>query len=244
MHPKLPEILDITSELGLASDISTNLNYGKYMEEIIKAKPDMLSVPCSGIGENYETTHTSGSWKTFEKNLYSLREYIDKYKSGTAVRVIYHMYKHNLQEDYDYVEALAKKLGFYFFPILANIFPGRIYEYVINKKPLPLKMQEANKMMLIPIEEQLQYSYEHRGLFCPVMKAFPTVRSDNSVLLCCNMMNHTVHDNFLDISLEELNKIRKNDDTCRKCMEQGIHRFFDVNATVECIDGKRVVKRK
>ncbi len=244
LHPQLPEIIRITSEFGLTSDISSNLNYGKHIEEIVKAEPDMLTIPCSGIGKNYEITHTKGKWEIFKKNLYSLRNYIDKYKSDTAVRIPYHMYKHNLKKDYDYVEALVQELGFYFFPILANIFPGKVYDYVINNQPLPMGMQKANEMLIIPMEEQLEYAYEHRELFCPVMKAFPSVRSDKSVLHCCNMVKPIVHNDYLEVSLEQLMQLRKDADTCGKCMEKGLHRFFDVNATVEVINGKRVVRRK
>lgn len=243
LHPKLPEILHITSEFGLAADISTNLNCARYLEEIVKAGPDMLTVPCSGIRKNYEMTHTNGNWDVFEENLHLLRKYIDKHRVDLPVRVVYHMYKHNLDEDYSYMEDVAKKLNFYFFPVLANIFPGKIYDYVVDGKPIPPSMIEANKMLIIPIEEQLEMSYEKRNLPCPAIKAFPNVRSDNSILHCCNMTRQLGDFNYLETSLEELVQYRNKEDLCKECKTKGIHRFFDINAKVEVVDGKRVVQR-
>lgn len=243
LHPNLAEIIKITSQMGVATDISSNLNYGKNLEEIVKANPDMLTIPCSGVGENYETTHTKGKWEVFEQNLYKLREYIDKYDVDLPVRVVYHMYKHNLEEDYDYVEKLVKKLNFFFFPVLANIFPGKVYDYAVEGKVLPKEMIKANEMMIIPIDEQLEKSYENRHLPCPVIKAFPTVRSDNSILNCCNMVYELEGSNYLEMSLDTFLKQRNESDLCKKCMAKGVHRFFDINAKVEDVDGKRVVRR-
>ncbi len=243
LHPNLAEIIKFSSELGVATDISSNLNYDKHLEEIVKANPDMLTIPCSGVGANYEITHTKGKWEIFEQNLYKLREYIDKHNVDLPVRVIYHMYKHNLEEDYDYVEKLVKKLNFFFFPVLANIFPGKVYDYAVEKKVLPKEMLKANEMMIIPIDEQLEKSYENRHLPCPVIKAFPTVRSDNSVLNCCNMVYELENSNYLEKTLIELVKQRNQSDLCKKCIEKGVHRFFDINAKVENVDGKRIVRR-
>lgn len=242
LHPQLPEILKISSDLGIATEISSNLNYNKYLEDIVKASSDVLVIPCSGIRENYEKTHTKGNWENFLKNLHSLREYIDKYKSELTVRIVYHVYKHNLDEDYSYVEALAKKLNFSFSPIIANVFPGKVYDYVIDKIPLPAQMIESSKMMITPIEEQLKKAYEKRHLPCPIMKGFPTIKSDGSVLQCCNMTRTVENYNYLDTSLDDLVKFRNESDICSKCIKQGIHRFFEVNGNIEEVNGKRVVK--
>lgn len=245
LHPDLPEIIRITNEFGIACDISTNLNYGRYLEEIIKAGPDLLSIPCSGTGENYETTHTGGNWKAFKENLYRLREYIDRHKTDTSVRIFYHMYKHNLNEDYDRIESIAGELGYYFFPIIANIFPEKVLDYKRYNKPLPPEMQKAGKMLLFDIDDQLEYAYQQKHLFCPFMKAFPTVRWDLSVVHCSNMTNTILDDNYLNVSFEQLCELRDKHPQCGICMKEGVHRFFDVaKVTVEKVDGKRVVRRQ
>ena len=243
LNKELPEIIRATAEQGLACDISTNLNFSKHLERVVQAAPDMLSVPCSGIGKNYEMTHTGAKWDRFKNNLYSLRNYIDKHSSDTAVRVIFHMYKHNLSEDFNKVESITKELGFYFFPIIANIFPEQVYHFVINNKDLPEQMKRINGHMIFPLEEQLAWAYEKRHLFCPNMKAFPTVRWDKSVILCCNMEEPTIARNYLETTLTELDTVRENHPFCNACQQHGIHRFFDVNGKVELIDGKRIASR-
>ena len=49
--------------------------------------------------------------------------------------------------------------------------------------------------------------------------------------------------NILNTPLSVLLKQRNESDLCKKCMSKGVHRFFDINAKVENIDGKRIVRR-
>ncbi|MBF0543579.1 MAG: radical SAM protein [Candidatus Riflebacteria bacterium] len=243
LHPELSEIVKVTSAHGIACDISTNLNPGRYLEKLIEARPDMITVPCSGIGQNYEMTHTKGKWETFKENLNRLRFYIDKFNSDTAVRIIYHLYKHNLEEDYDRMESIAKELGFFFFPLVANIFPEKVFNYVVKKEAIPEGMRQINERLIFPVEEQLAYSIENKHRFCPNMKAFPTVRWDKSVILCCNREGPKLSEDYLETSLASMAQQRKNHETCAVCKSHGIHRFFDVNGKVSVVDGKRIVTR-
>ena len=114
LNPQVADIIRKSAEYGVSVDVSTNLNFAKYLEEVISASPSYLSIPCSGIKENYELTHTGGHWDVFEKNLRLVRKYIDKYNADTSVQLSYHLYKHNLDYDYDYVRALTDDLGFEF----------------------------------------------------------------------------------------------------------------------------------
>jgi len=245
LHPRLNEIIDITHDFGIACEISTNLNICKNLESIIKTNPDVIAVPCSGVEKHYETTHLGGNWKTFKQNLYALRKYIDKYNAETSVKLYYHMYQHNLERDYDILRDISQELGYTFFPIIASIFPEKIFDLVVNEKPLPPEMQLASEFLIYPIEDQLKFAYENKDSFCPFKKAFPTIRWDLSVVSCTNMTKPLLFDNYLNVSLEEINKTRDSLAHCKKCMEHGIHKFFDVvNVTVNETDGKRSIIRK
>ena len=246
LHPRLPEMVNIVHEHGIACEISTNLNVPRNrIEDLIKVGPDVLSVPCSGVETNYETTHTKGNWVLLRDNLLALRSYIDRHRVDTTVRIFYHMYKNNLDKDYDVVKGMARDLGYYFFPIIANIFPEKIFDMVVHKKPLPAEMQKASELLLFPIRDQLEYAFRNKDKFCPFRKAFPTVRWDLSVVSCANMSYPILAKNYLDVSLDELEKIRESASNCHACMSNGVHRFFDVvNVTVEDKDGKRVVTRE
>ena len=245
LNPFLPDIVEITHEFGIACDVSTNLGITNRIEALIRSGPDVISVPCSGVGEHYEMTHTRGNWNIFKQNLYRLRQLINQYKSDTSVRIYYHIYKHNLGEDYETVEKMAKELGYYFYPLVANLFPEKVFEYKVHGQPLPAEMKKASELLVFPVEEQLEYAYQNRQKFCPFMKAYPTIRWDGSVLHCANMTHPVLHPNYLETSLEELNKLRETSPTCAVCRENGMHRFFDVAYfAVETVDGKRSITRK
>ncbi len=243
LNKEMAEIIKITHDAGLACEISTNLNYKKNIEETIEAGPDLLLVPCSGWGKNYEITHTGGRFNVFLDNLHRLSKAIEFYNAETSVRIVYHMYKHNLNEEYNQVEALAKELGFHFGPIIANIFPQKVYEYAVENKPLPEEMQKASKLTLIPLKEVLEKSLERKDKSCPVMMGFPTVRWDKSVQLCCNRVDPSIATNYMEHTLEDLNEKRDGHEVCTKCMDKGLHRFFDVNAKIQVVDGTRVADR-
>jgi len=225
LNPELPEIISKSAEYGVSVDVSTNLNYDKYLEKVIAASPACLAIPCSGIGDNYELTHTGGKWNVFEKNLYRVREYIDKYDADTSVQVSYHLYKHNLGKDYDYVKNLVHELGFIFKPVIAVLFPEGIFEAVAYGKPIPENMQLISKKMLYSIDEQKSYS--QKGKFKNICtKVFPTIRWDGSVVSCYNMEGGKIADNYLDVSLDELKRRRNSSKLCRDCKKFNMQQLF------------------
>lgn len=244
LNKQLPEIIHITRELGAASEISSNLvGYSSRLEALVEAEPDVLVAPCSGVGENFGLARTGGTWEEYRDNLYKLREYLDRYNSETVVRITYHMYKHNLESDYETVEAIAKELGFQFLPVLAQIFPEVILRNVINGEAIPKEMLQANEMLYFPIHEQLAYAQSVKDRNCFMMKVFPSIRWDGSVVHCSNLMNPVLTRNYLDISLDDLLVQRSGNGFCNSCMDHGMHRFFDVAATVSIENGRRVPHR-
>lgn len=244
LNPDTSEIISITSELGVASEISTNLTVSaSLIEKAIKANPDFLVVPCSGVEDHFELTRTGGKWNVFKENLYRLREYINKYRAETTVRIHYHMYKNNLEEDYDIVSTLCEELEFQFLPIVAQIFPEYVLRNILYNQPIPEQMQQANKLLYFPFEDQLSYAIENKNRICFMKKVFPVIRWDKSVVQCSNLSFPTLNHNYLATALSELLGTRENNRFCSQCMEHGMHRFFDVAAIVKLVDGKRIIER-
>lgn len=240
LNPELPEIIQKSRELGVSVDVSTNLNYDKYLEKVIAAAPAFLAIPCSGIGKNYELTHTGGKWEIFERNLLRVREYIDKHKVDTHVQISYHLYKHNLGDDYDYVNNLVTELGFAFQPVIANLFPERIFEYVAYGHEIPKNMRKVSEMMLYSVEEQIKYSKE--GVFKDICtKVFPTVRWDGSVVACYNMEGGKIADNYLDVSIEELKRRQESSQMCTDCKKFNMQQLFFPDDKKELL---KVIKRR
>ena len=243
LNPDLPEIVRIASEAGVACEISTNLNEAKNLEALVAANPEIIVVPCSGVGESFEMTRTGADWNKFHANLHALRALIDEHGVETTVRVHYHMYKHNLGAEYEEIEALSQKLGFQFLPILAQIFPEYVLRHVMYGEPIPAPMQRANELLIYPIEDQRAYARRNTDKSCFMMKVFPVVRWDTSTVHCSNLTFPVLKSSYLDASLDELLKIRSDNDFCNQCIEHSMHRFFDVSASVQTVDGQRVVVR-
>lgn len=243
VNTELPEIVRISNEFGVATEISTNLTDARHLEALVEAEPDVLVVPCSGVGENFGLTRTGGNWDKFRANLFKLRDYRDKHATETVVRLTYHMYKHNMESDYTEVEALAKELGFQFLPVLAQIFPERVLRNVVFGEPIPDEMLRASEMLYYPIPEQLEYAQQNKQRICFMMKVFPTVRWNTSVVHCSNLMDPVLTPSYLDVPIGELLDTRDGNGFCTTCMDHGMHRFFDVAASVSTVDGKRVVTR-
>ena len=229
LHPKIGEIIRLCHEMGLATEFSSNLNNIHYLDSFIAADPDVLIVTSSGFGENYEITHTGGNFEKFRKNCQILREKIDHYKVETFVKYHYLVYNNNGGEELEQARLFAESLRFQFVPILANIFPGKIHDHVVLGEKLPDVMIEANKFLLYDIHDQIRWAQDQKHKNCPVIKAFPTIKWDGSVMHCCNMTNPLVGTGYLEHEFSELLNMREDSGFCQRCQSHGMHRVFDVN---------------
>jgi MoaA/NifB/PqqE/SkfB family radical SAM enzyme len=247
MHPQLDEFIKITKERGLTCDISTNLNFGKHLDKVLEAAPDILSIACSGRGDMYEKTHTGGNYRAFSENLTRVAEFMRDGSSDVTVRFFYHMYKHNLNEDFNYYEQFCADNNFFFFPIYANLFPEAVFNLVTKGEALPEPMVKAQEYLLFDLDDHLEYAKAEKEKYCPFMQVFPTVRWDGSVVHCSNMEQPVLTDAYLEHSWDELLEMREEEKrkTCAACMAHGLHRFFDaVNVKiVKDDDGVRSIVR-
>lgn len=241
LNPELPEIIRFTQENGVAVELSTNLNYSKNLEKVVASSPVFIKVSCSGVGDHYERMHTGGKWSGFLENIRNLRKWMDAYNTDSKVEIVYHLYKHNLEDDFDQIKALADELGFTFYPIIANVFPESIYSNVVNRTPIPEKMMEVSREMIFSIEDQIQYSRERKSKKCLFMNAFPTIRWDGSVIPCCNMEGSEIAENYLEVPIDELKKRQINSRLCKTCLAHGLQRLCSSNCRIDIVDGQRKV---
>jgi MoaA/NifB/PqqE/SkfB family radical SAM enzyme len=226
LHPKLPELLKINSDLGIGSDISTNLNIKtEKLEEIIKANPTYLRMSCSGFGsKNYEISHAGAKWDTFYKNCFEVSRLIKKYNSNIGVEIYFHVNKTNAYEYKDIVN-MAKQLGFRVSACLSMCFPQYAMNFVENI-PLPESAKRAKELMLISMEDMLEAAKSESEKSCPQKNGFPNINWDLSVLTCCNFNQDRLADNFLDTNINELIKLKNSSEFCKKCISYSIHRYF------------------
>lgn len=233
LNPELPDIIKECKKFGIATEVSSNLEYQKNLEEFLLAEPDQIIAPCAGVGDKYERGRTGGTWKNYLKALSKIKEIKDKYNLDYNVRIMYHLYKDNIYEDLDFMKTLAKEYNFTLIPIVAHLFPGRVYDFAVNGNEIPDIMKKAAKNLIFSIDDQLKYVKSKINTKCHIINAFPTVTWDGKVLHCCNMQWPTVGDlEYINTPLENLIKERNSSTWCTNCMNKGIHRFFDVNIKI------------
>lgn len=228
LHPKLPEILKINSDLGLVSDISTNFNVKTdRLEEIVKANPMHIRLSCSGFGsKHYEITHAGAKWELFYRNCVELSMLIKKYRVDTTVEIFFHINKMNIDE-YKDIYHMAQRFGFRLNAGLSMIFPKYAMDFLKNI-PLHDGAQKSKDLMWIRLEEMLSAAQKDHAKPCPQRIGFPNINWDGSVLNCCNLTQDRLANDFMDITLDELIKLKNNSALCKECISYSLHRYFDV----------------
>lgn len=227
LNPELPEIVGMTREAGVLTAISSNLNYSNNLESVVAARPDWFKLSCSGWGESYEITHTGGKWDTFLKNLLNLTELRDKLHPEMQITVNYHLYKHNIGEDYRRMEELCNNLSLIFRPSPAYLYPvDAIMDYVDGKE-LSAEAKRASSMLLMGLDEGISKARERNAWPCPEERCFP-INWDCRVRYCGVFFRPFVADNFLEIPLQEILERRRKSQLCIECKKRGLHQFTGV----------------
>jgi len=244
VNPDIADIIKIANEMGVATEVSTNLESHKHLDDFVLAEPGQIVAPCAGIGERYERGRTGGTWDNYLKGLQRISELKRKHGLNISLRIMYHIYKDNLDADYDEIQAIAEELGFIVIPIVAHLFPGQVLRYALSGRKIPEVMQEAEENLVFGLEEQLQFAEGRKHKPCHILQGFPTVAWDGRVLHCCNMQTPFVGNKaYLDTPLDEFIDVRDQSSFCTKCMNAGVHRFFDVNMKLqEGENGREVVR--
>jgi MoaA/NifB/PqqE/SkfB family radical SAM enzyme len=235
LHPKLPELLRINSALGVGSDISTNLNIQtEKLEEIVKENPTYIRLSCSGFGsENYEITHAGAKWDVFYKNCMELSRLLKKYNSSTGVELYFHVNKANRSEYKDVLD-MGRGLGFRVSACLSVCFPQYAMYYAENI-PLPDPAKKAMDLMPVSMEDMLTAAKNEHDKPCTSSAGFPNINWDLSVLTCCNFNQDKLANNYLDMTMDELIKLKNNSPLCGKCIDHSIHRYYKLGYTSEYI---------
>ena len=98
-----------------------------------------------------------------------------------------------------------------------------LYEVIT---PIPAEMLRANDLLYYPIADQLAYAQSNAGRNCFMLKVFPVVRWDTSVVHCSNLTFPVLGASYLDKSLPDLLAQRRDNHFCDTCMD---HRITSYN---------------
>jgi len=227
LNPEIADIVRITIERGVLCAISTNLNLLKNLDEVIRARPDWIKVSASGFGPSYETTHTGGNWKLFLSNLKQLSKLKHQLHPEMYVEINYHLYKHNLGDEYRQMADLCKDLGFVFRPNWAYLYPlDKVMDYCEGRE-LGVEAQRTLELLKLPIDEGLARARLQAHLPCAEERCFP-ISWDLSVRSCGAYFWPTVSNNFLEETLESILDHREKSGICNHCRKHALHRFTSV----------------
>lgn len=231
LHPQLDLFINYAHQIGVAAAVSTNfsINSDSQLHRLVKSSPDILKISLSGYYPNtYNETHAGGNINLVKSNLYKLKYYMDKNHSSFPVEVNYHLYKHNIGSDLGKMKDLCQELGFILSTTYANITPvERIIKYC--QGDVDGKTKEFLKLLLVSLDKGLEISKPFRHLPCRFLSNQLNINWNRSVSLCCVSCDDNksiISNDFLQDSLEDINKLKKNHTLCSACMEYGIHQYF------------------
>ncbi|UQZ91327.1 hypothetical protein C4J81_18695 (plasmid) [Deltaproteobacteria bacterium Smac51] len=228
LNPRLPEIIGLARARGVATSVSTNLSFNIDLTETVKAAPAWFRVSVSGWGDNYEVTHTGGRWGLFLQNLTRLAELRDQYTPDLNVEVFYHIYK-NREEDQARLGELCARLNFPLRLRHAALAPLDVVRDIIDHKPLTPEASATRALQLLSIEKAMDLAREQKHLPCPYQRCL-WITWDRKVRQCMEWFAPELDlaPDFLKISAEDIDRLRRGSEHCARCMADGIHRCYIV----------------
>lgn len=246
LHPQLPEIIKITEEYGLLSAISSNLCVDRDFTEVIKSKPTWFRISLSGWEENYEITHTGGRWKRLYRNMFRLRELMDRYHPEMIVEVFFHIYKHNNAEDFKKISELCQSLGFTLRYRHAALAPLENIEAVVDGRALSKAAEKTRAYQILSVEDAMAIAAKEADRPC-FFKRFLWIAWDLRVAQCMEWYTpdlSLVEKNFLDASMEAIIAARMDNPFCDQCMQKAIHRCYCVYGDEKLIKERQSIEIK
>jgi len=227
LNPDIAEIIRITVEHQVLCALSTNLAVRMDFSAAIQARPDWIKISASGYGPSYEITHTGGNWERFVENLHRLSALRAEHHPEMYVELNLHLYRHSTGREFDQMARLCRQLGFAFRPNWAYLYPlDHILAYR-EGRPLTPQAEQTLTMLQLTVDEGLARAEAQAQLPCAEERCLP-IAWDRSVRSCGAYFEPTVADDFLEISLPDILRRRRESGICERCKRQALHRFTSV----------------
>ena len=232
LNPQLADMIRVGHTLGVATDISTNLNACRKLADVMRARPGSVRVALSGFGPaNYERTHTGASWETVRRNMDNLAEYVEEYADAdgrTLVQISFHVNRRNVAE-IEPARKMCVALGFDFFPHRSVVFTDHVMD-MLDGKSLSADVQEAMDIMPRRMSAMLDDAHTDRDKVCLLKRCAPTINWNGDVLTCCNYAanrdGNSMGVHYLGTTLPDIVQRRMESPLCAKCLSHNLHRYF------------------
>ena len=241
LHPLLPEFISIARNYGCDVGFSSNFNTAPDWERIILSGPNVIKVSLSSLNENdYALTHRRGKLDKLLKNLETVVKLRDDLKPEIEIRMNYHVYAHNLKEDFDRVLEFCRQRNIVFSPEIAIFMPIekviKFREDTDENKFLPNDEDKKiiSALLVNPLTQYEEWKSNRKlreqNQQCRRQVHKMPIRADGSVPICCGVydLGHTVSQSFVDDNLEDIQRRREKYDYCSRCIKTGAHASYSV----------------
>ncbi len=242
LNKRLPEMIRLSTDMGVQTAVSSNLNVGDF-SEVIKAGPAWFRVSTSGWGENYEKTHRGGKWELFLRNLNELSRLKKEYAPDMTVEVFYHIYR-DRGDDYRRMKELCDELELTMRIRHAALAPLDTVADLIAGRPLSPEAEETRTLQHLTVEESMELALAQKHLPCPYAR-YLWITWDGYMHLCMEWFAEETRlgqKHFLETPLDEIMALKENEVNaafCRSCMDRGIHRCYVVYGDETLIESRR-----
>ncbi len=234
LNRELPEIITYTRKKKVLTALSSNLNAPKGYQDVIRAGLDWFKISASGFEESYEITHTGGKWSNFLTNLKKVVALRNELSPDMQIILNYHLYKHNLDRDYEQMKNLCHEFDIIFRPSPAYLYPlENVWDY-IDGKPLSPQSLQTLDLLLMQLDEGIAKAIDRRENRCPEERCLP-ITWDQKVRFCGVYYKPFICDNFLDIPIEKILERRNTSNFCKECKSRGLHQFTGVYLAEHCL---------
>lgn len=227
LNKELPSIIEYTKKRKVLTALSSNLNANKGYRAVIAAGLDWFKISASGFGENYEITHTGGKWSHFLGNLEKVVRYRQEFYPEMQIILNYHLYKHNIGDDYKRMVRLCEEYDIVFRPSPAYLYPlENVWDY-IDGKPLSAQSLHTLDLLLMSLDEGIEKALARRKDRCPEERCLP-ITWDQKVKFCGVFYKPVICGDFLSTSIKDIMLTRRDSSFCAQCKERGLHQFTGV----------------
>lgn len=229
LHPDLPEIIKICRAKGVHAAVSSNLSLKRDLEPVVKAGPSWFRVSVSGVGQNYEVTHTGGRWPLVLENLKKLKRLREEFQPAMEVEVFYHIYQ-NRTADYGQLQAICRELDFPLRVRHAALAPLDNIADIIEGRPVNEALELTRSLQTLSVEEAMDLARQDRGQPCAYARCLH-LTWDLRVRSCMEWYHpdlNLVPGDFLSTPIEDLARARQNSPLCLACRERALHRCYIV----------------
>lgn len=238
LHPQLPEMIREIRKRGFTCAVSSNFNNISRLEEVIDADLNSLEISVSGFYQGtYAKSHVGGDIEKVKENMRELRRIIDKLQSQVHINVIYHMYKDNIDDDFDAMKSFTESLNFSFFSCWSRSINLELsLKYLIYNnyskctgfkenwidKNIQMSEEYIKSMdRIIYLPQDYINEYKDKILNnCPSNERFIHIKWNGNINLCgWAFDDRLVGPEYISTPTDRLYEIRRNHSVCKECLK-------------------------